>query len=832
MKRSASFLPLALVLCATAGARAQPLDPPVSRPPGTRTRTAAEAARYRTGPDELQPAVRRPPGYAPAGVDEARERLAPLLRLRPDLALDALLPGFEDYRAVEARLERVARLHGDAVRVETIGAPNGLPVRAVTLRGVPAPGAGPRPRVLILGGVHAGTEKAGFEAATRFVERAAADPRLRARFDITVVPLVNPTALVLGARENAHGVDINRTFIDGKWQPESRVLGDYLRGRRFDASIDLHTAGDPGRDGFFLIRGVKDHGLGDRILRALPSAALLDVPGARPGEAVVGPYHLYGVGLAEIPSIKGTSMDLTARLGARYVYTFEAPTRAKPELQVDLTLRFLSSAFANLHRYGRFDGRAPPPRRAEVAPEGLLGRYRRADGTLDWAAVGRERALPEVAGLAHFGLALFLKELAVVAATGERERFEEFFDGLLTTDFYVHYGLFVAGARAGELAYARFLARHVRPRFVRGLLRTNLALAAGLALPAVVDGSFQRRAFAVSLGALFLSSSAVRAGARAIAWVRDLAVARRGGALAAAGFRASAFARAAGWFYRAGELAVVLYLAEELEERAHEFLARREAEDDLAQAGLDLARAAFAPGATADAVARAASDYRAAWGRWRRGLLRPWERSGAELARRVEALGRDAKLLEARRRAARERLVDRPALRAHARRRAGSVEDYAASLVRDDASALDRAVERTFGNAERERAALLAELYPGARRPAPFLAGVRPGDWALAAGPEGVGEGLLGRYRRWRARARLRAALRGAAHDRLGSLADEAEVLAALGKALRDEGRPELARLLEEHAAQARRLLAAEERWARSLDFSGAAGLVGGLERR
>ena len=55
------------------------------------------------------------------------------------------------------------------------------------------------------------------------------------------------------------------------------------------------------------------------------------------------------------------------------------------------------------------------------------------------------------AGLAHFGLALFLKGGAVVAAPGDRSRIVEFFDGLMTTDFYKHYGLFVAGARVGEI---------------------------------------------------------------------------------------------------------------------------------------------------------------------------------------------------------------------------------------------------------------------------------------------------------------------------------------------------------------------------------------------
>jgi hypothetical protein len=65
------------------------------------------------------------------------------------------------------------------------------------------------------------------------------------------------------------------------------------------------------------------------MMKALPSAALLDAPG-KPGEARVGPYVLYGVGLSEIESIRDTTMDLFTKRGTPYVYTFEAPTRAGP----------------------------------------------------------------------------------------------------------------------------------------------------------------------------------------------------------------------------------------------------------------------------------------------------------------------------------------------------------------------------------------------------------------------------------------------------------------------------------------------------------------------
>ena len=88
-----------------------------------------------------------------------------------------------------------------------------------------------------------------------------------------------------------------------------------------------------------------------------------------------------------------------------------------------------------------------------VAASHAVGRsgYRRADGTLRWKALASDGLLREGGALAHFTLALFLKELAVVMKTGDRSRIEEFFDGLMTTDFYKEYGLFVVGARIGDV---------------------------------------------------------------------------------------------------------------------------------------------------------------------------------------------------------------------------------------------------------------------------------------------------------------------------------------------------------------------------------------------
>jgi hypothetical protein len=154
--------------------------------------------------------------------------------------------------------------------------------------------------------------------------------------------------------------------------------------------------------------------------------------------------------------------------------------------------------------------------RSDLSQEKTLNRYRRADGTLEWKRVTADKALQHGAGVAHFALALFLKEMAVVIKTGDKTRIEEFFQGLATTDFFVTYGLFSADAHIGSLAYSKYLEKYIKPRFVSGILRTNLVLATGMALRELDRGTFNGKAFAINLTGLELSSAAVKAGVSSI----------------------------------------------------------------------------------------------------------------------------------------------------------------------------------------------------------------------------------------------------------------------------------------------------------------------------
>ncbi|HBP23645.1 MAG TPA: hypothetical protein DEA08_38445, partial [Planctomycetes bacterium] len=238
------------------------------------------------------------------------------------------------------------------------------------------------------------------------------------------------------------------------------------------------------------------------------------LPAALQGEARA---RVLGLILAhEIAHAGGIKAERAA--DAEALRVFERAKVAGPLLRADLRnalevfskptgathLDRLLGRLGELYRYGTPGGRLAALERAARGEADRLASYRRADGTLRWKALASDGLLREGGALAHFTLALFLKELAMVVRTGDRLRIEEFFDGVMTTDFFKHYGLFALGARGGELLYGRYLAQHLRQGFVSSLLKTHIVLMTGLALPQIVSGEFEGKTFMISVASLGL----------------------------------------------------------------------------------------------------------------------------------------------------------------------------------------------------------------------------------------------------------------------------------------------------------------------------------------
>jgi DNA uptake protein ComE-like DNA-binding protein len=458
----------------------------------------------------------------------------------------------------------------------------------------------------------------------------------------------------------------------------------------------------------------------------------------------------------------------------------------------------------NLIRYGTTRGRVTNLENTARGEADKYSKYRRTDGTLKWKEMGRDGVLREGMGTAHFALALFLKEVATVAATGDRARIEEFFDGLMTTDFYVQYGLFVAGARVGEVAYTKYLQRFVKPKFLNGLMKTNLTLAAGIALPMIVGGHFEGKAFAITLGSLGLSTAAVRTGVSSLKWVTNLRKARSTGMLARMGLRAGKLSNVVGWVYTAAELAVILYVAEKIEHNVNARIDLAKARGELADAGRDWVAKVNDPNATDDDVKAANSELHDAWSGYRNYLYTPLDIDEAILASRLKGLARSAKIKADERAATIETLGRRPALKASIERRYGSLEAYADSRVKEEEGEVAKKLAMFTESYNINRDKHLEEVYKDHRRDTPFLGDVDDLAWNLAGGVAGadgdpalVG-GAFGRLGRDRARDAFGDAIGESSRNRLESYDDEEALLRAMAKSLRDRDLDSRADVMDE----------------------------------
>jgi hypothetical protein len=235
-----------------------------------------------------------------------------------------------DVPATEARIGRLTAQYGSAISVRKIGNVGGFDLQRIDL-----PSAGPaRTHVLITAGVH-GNEPTGVATALDFVDRAMRDPSLRRGVAITVIPMVNPTGLAAYTRVNRDGADVNRSFAEGRWTPESRIVTSAIDGERFDAAIDLHGAQE---DGFFLIRGADDGEVSSRILSALPRSELMGEAGE-----TIGPYTLSMPGGATSDN-PGTLKGWMTAHGTRFSYTMEYPRTLPPPKQLEEMGKLLRAA--------------------------------------------------------------------------------------------------------------------------------------------------------------------------------------------------------------------------------------------------------------------------------------------------------------------------------------------------------------------------------------------------------------------------------------------------------------------------------------------------------
>ena len=184
----------------------------------------------------------------------------------PDLRTRAERSGFEETSRlddVRAVLDGVVARHGDHAWVTSFGRSEEGRDLPLAVLGAPVPReaavarASARPRILLLGNIHAG-EVEGKEAALILVRRLAGGDlrRLLDRVTVLVAPIYNADGNEridvthrprqfgpirgVGTRENARGLDLNRDFVKLE-AAESRALASLLAAWDPHVVIDLHS---------------------------------------------------------------------------------------------------------------------------------------------------------------------------------------------------------------------------------------------------------------------------------------------------------------------------------------------------------------------------------------------------------------------------------------------------------------------------------------------------------------------------------------------------------------------------------------------------------------
>jgi murein peptide amidase A len=223
------------------------------------------------------------------------------------------------YDDLRARWKALRATHEIAVReVACIGAPRTLLCADFGDLHAPA--------IALAAGVH-GDEPAGPWAALSLVEHRDLD----ARYAYRVWPCTNPSGYTAGSRENAEGVDINRSFGRGGQTPEARAIVTANRDRKFALSLDLHE--DCDADGFYCY----EYGEGDLGRTVVSAVAQAGYPvqdlercdlGGPIAQYVLEDGVVRPPAVLEIEAIGGLSYTLSVvRHAARRALTFETPVR-------------------------------------------------------------------------------------------------------------------------------------------------------------------------------------------------------------------------------------------------------------------------------------------------------------------------------------------------------------------------------------------------------------------------------------------------------------------------------------------------------------------------
>ena len=245
--------------------------------------------------------------------------------------MDALI---RDYNHISQRLNT---LKWDYIHSEILGRVNDYPIYSLRL----AHHHGQHLKILLSAGTH-GDEPAGTEAVLRFLQRD--NTHLLQNFDFLVVPCINPYGYVHNQRENASGIDINRSFEHDQLV-EVAIIKRLLKNQRFDLFIEFHE--DWEFDGFYLFE-VQRYGqsLANQIVTNVATVCPI-YHGTAIGEMPVS-NRIVQVDIKEAEQMNGAAMPLYVfKYHCDHIITCETPSQLDFGQRVEAHLVALDTVLAH-----------------------------------------------------------------------------------------------------------------------------------------------------------------------------------------------------------------------------------------------------------------------------------------------------------------------------------------------------------------------------------------------------------------------------------------------------------------------------------------------------
>jgi len=255
-----------------------------------------------------------------------------------------------DPTATAARFSAAARDAG--FRVEQYGEIDGFPLIALTKR---APGL--RPRIYMSAGMH-GDEPAPPLTLLTLLETGFFDDRAT----WFICPILNPTGLVRGTRENATGLDLNRDFLEVRAN-ETRAHIDWLqRQPPFHLTLCIHE--DWESTGYYLYE-LNPHqrpSLAEPILEAVRACCPIDEAPVIDGRTTAAPGIIRPI---DDPLLRETWPE-AIYLRAHHTtisYTLESPSAFPLEYRIAAHRAAITSATTRLiHDLGKKSAYPPQSR--------------------------------------------------------------------------------------------------------------------------------------------------------------------------------------------------------------------------------------------------------------------------------------------------------------------------------------------------------------------------------------------------------------------------------------------------------------------------------------